>query len=92
MKTASAACSRSCLMLPDIKQMLHCQADNRYAEPADKTEQDRLPPVLISLTKLVLRPIAAIAMAIINLPMAGKNWKKSKWEPAKVLIIDAPKK
>ena len=41
MKTASAACSRSCLMLPDIKQMLHCQADNRYAEPADKTEQDR---------------------------------------------------
>lgn len=51
-----------------------------------------LPPVLISLTKLVLRPIAAIAMAIINLPMAGKNWKKSKWEPAKVLIIDAPKK
>ena len=44
------------------------------------------------MTKLVLRPIAAIAMAIINLPMAGKNWKKSKWEPAKVLIIDAPKK
>ena len=38
-----------------------------------------LPPVLISLTKLVLRPIAAMAIAIINLPMAGKNWKKSKW-------------
>lgn len=70
--------------------MLHCQAD-RYAEPADKTEQDRFAAGLISLTKLVLRPIAAIAMAIINLPMAGKNWKSAKWEPAKVLI-DAPKK
>lgn len=42
MKTASAISSRSCLILPNIEQMLHGKTYNSYAEPADKSEQDRL--------------------------------------------------
>ena len=51
-----------------------------------------LPPLLTRLTRLVFSPMAAIAMAIINLPMEGSSARKGKLLPTSVFTTAASTK
>ena len=53
--------------LPDSQGVLHDKADNRNAYPTAHADKIGLPPLFTSLTILVLRPMAAIAITMKNL-------------------------
>ena len=69
--------------------MLHTNAYQCNENPAYKAEQNRFAAAFYKAYKLVLRPMAAIAIAIINLPIEGSWASTGRLSPARVLKIAA---